>query len=187
MLNYGVNLGVWMTLDPTNGSGPDGAFSPSTSIAPKDILDGMSNTICMAEVKSFNPVFRDSGNPNRFGAAMPSIPEDVLTLGGGLTLDAGHTEWVDGKAYQTGFTGLFTPNTKLIVQQGAIQYDADFVSQREGKGQFIYSAVTSRSFHVNSVNIVLMDGSVRIVANQVDRSVWQSICTRAGGESTGEF
>jgi prepilin-type N-terminal cleavage/methylation domain-containing protein/prepilin-type processing-associated H-X9-DG protein len=187
MLNYGANLGLWLTLDPTTGTGNDGAFSPSASVALRDFIDGLSNTICMAEVKSFNPVLRDSGKPAALGAPMPQIPADLLAWGGNLSTESGHTEWVDGKAYQTGFTGLFTPNTKVILQQGNIKYDVDFVSQREGRGQFVYSGVTSRSYHVNGVNVALMDGSVRIVANQVDLAVWQSICTRAGGESTGEF
>ena len=34
---------------------------------------------------------------------------------------------------------------------------------------------------------LLMDGSARAVSENIDRQVWQSLGTRAGGEVVGEF
>ena len=42
--------------------------------------------------------------------------------------------------------------------------------------------ITARSRHPNGVNVLMMDGSVRLLGNSVTASVWQSIGTRAGRE-----
>ena len=52
--------------------------------------------------------------------------------------------------------------------QGGIEYDIDWTSFREGKtpappaGNPTYAAVTARSYHPGTVNVVLMDGSTRL-------------------------
>ena len=47
-----------------------------------------------------------------------------------------------------------------------------------------YGSVTSRSYHSGVVNVVLMDGSVKSIPNNIDPVVWRALGTRAGGEST---
>ncbi len=65
-------------------------------------------------------------------------------------------------------------------------YDIDFIGQAEDSSTTVptYAAVTSRSYHSGLVNVALMDGSVRVVTNNVDRAVWQAASTRTGGEPT---
>jgi hypothetical protein len=48
-----------------------------------------------------------------------------------------------------------------------------------------YAAVTSRSYHVGIVNVLLMDGSVRSVSDNIDLGVWRAAGTRSGGEAKG--
>jgi prepilin-type processing-associated H-X9-DG protein len=38
------------------------------------------------------------------------------------------------------------------------------------------------SYHSGGINALLMDGSVRFVANSVDMRVWRAVSTRSGGE-----
>ncbi len=45
-----------------------------------------------------------------------------------------------------------------------------------------YGMVSARSWHPNGVNSLKMDGSVSFIKNEVDRSVWRDLGTRAGGE-----
>lgn len=45
-----------------------------------------------------------------------------------------------------------------------------------------YAAVTSRSYHPGLVNVLLLDNSVRPVADGVDLRVWRAAGTRAGRE-----
>jgi prepilin-type processing-associated H-X9-DG protein len=113
----------------------------------------------------------------------------VISLGGNFKANSGHTEWVDGRAHQTGFTGTFVPNTVVPFTSGGKVYDIDFNSYREGKTatQLTYVAVTSRSYHAGGVNVMLADGSVRFIAETVELATWRSLATRHGGEVVGKY
>src|SRR5262249_8174156 len=54
-LNYAVNLGTWNVLTNHTGlmQGGDGAFSSNRGFTPAQFCDGLSNTLAMAEVKSY--------------------------------------------------------------------------------------------------------------------------------------
>jgi len=186
-LSYGVNMGEWFVYDPNSNSGGDGTFSPNSFHGHSDILDGSSNTLCAAEVKAYTAYYRDS-------ASVPgTIPADATSLCGGVNFksNSGHTEWVDGRVHQTGFTTVFTPNHKVECVESGKTYDVNWTSYREGKtpgpptGNPTYAAVTSRSYHSGIVNAALMDGSVQAIADNIQLDVWRALSTRAGGEAEG--
>jgi prepilin-type N-terminal cleavage/methylation domain-containing protein len=181
--NYALNQGTWLVLDPATGGCGDGAFGPNRGFRPADFRDGMSNTLGLAEVKAYTYGLRDSGNPNTPRAATPNDPAEVLGLGGAVKPN-GHSEWVDGKVHETGFTATFPPNTPVIWTDATGTYDVDYISRSEGNpsGLFTYAAVTSRSYHPGGVNALVMDGSVRFFSNSTHQDVWRALATRAGGE-----
>jgi prepilin-type processing-associated H-X9-DG protein len=41
----------------------------------------------------------------------------------------------------------------------------------------------ARSLHSGGVNVTFGDGSVRFIADTVQRDVWRAMATRAGGET----
>ena len=184
-LSYGVNQGIWLASDPKNPLAGEGAFLPNRGLTPAHFIDGMSNTLCAAEVKGYTPYFRNAGHEAP-DPQMPARPEDVAQLGGDQKLgtdlmkNTGHTEWVDGRVHQTGFTTLFTPNTVVPAAVDGVTYDIDWTNQQEGKSNTIvtYAVVTSRSYHPGVVNVVLMDGSARAIAETIDREAWQALSTR---------
>ena len=180
---YAVNAGTWFVFYPATGQAGDGAFRVGRQGRVADFVDGMSNTLGMAEVKAYTPFLTGSGNPAALGAAPPSSPADVLTYGGSLK-ETGHTEWVDFKVHETGFTAAFPPNTKVPYSSGGTSYDVDFISNSEGKVVTVptYAAVTARSYHTGGVNALLMDGSVRFVRDAIPMAAWRALATRAGGE-----
>lgn len=182
-LNYAVNLGVWFVHNPKSRNGGEGAFQPKYPLRHRDFRDGTSRTLAFSEVKAWTPYFRNA-SLNR--PEMPT-PQSVCGLGGQFKTNTGHTEWVDGRAHQTGFTSVFTPNTQVTCIQGDAIYDVDWTNQQEGKSPHVltYAAVTSRSYHPGGVNVCFMDGSVRFVASDVDVAVWQAMSTRKG-EDTDE-
>lgn len=196
-LSYGANVGNWLVFDPVSGQSGAGAFPVRFRTNPSELIarghatgaftDGLSNTLGFAEVKTFQPYFREVGNPNAANAPLPATPADVVSLGGDFRTDSGHTEWVDGYVHQTGFTTLFPPNTKVPHTVGGINYDVDFTSARESRDltRRTYSAVTSRSHHAGGVNALLMDGSVRFVRDAIAVATWQAAGTPAGGEVNG--
>lgn len=186
-LSYAANAGEWQIMQPPTGKG-SGVFLVNSGTKLAAITDGTSNTLGMSEVKAFTPYLRDGGNPAIL-VPMPPQPEDVATFGGEFKSDSGHTEWVDARTHQTGFTTTFPPNQKVPYQNGGVLYDIDFNSMREGRSTTLptFAVVTSRSYHSGGVNSLLMDGSVRFVAQTIERNVWRALGSRDGGEVIGDF
>ena len=105
-------------------------------------------------------------------------------LGGSFQSNNGHTQWVDGRSIQTGFTTTFAPDTVVPASVSGVNYDIDWTNEQEGRSTTVptYSAVTARSYHSGGVNASLMDGSVHWYADAINLGVWQALSTRAGGE-----
>ena len=194
-LNYGFCAGVCLVWNPVTGQGGEGVFVPNAKLRPTSISDGLSNTLCAAEFKTYTPYGRDGGSPT---AIPPATAADVAALvlaapdkklGPTRNDNTGHTEWPDGSVHHDGFTTLLQPNTKVPVTVNGIEYDCDYNSQREGRSatRISYASVTARSFHTGLVNTALMDGSVRSVRNSVDLAIWRALGTRAGGEVISDY
>jgi prepilin-type processing-associated H-X9-DG protein len=188
-LNYLVCVGTWFIYDPATGAAGDGAFGMNRRLRLTDVTDGTSNTLAMSEGKTFTPALWDGGRPASAAVPVPATPAEVLAYGGALKADKGHTEWVDARGTQSGLTTTFPPNTAVPISAGGVTYDVDFTSRREGKTATLptYSAVTARSFHGGGVNALLLDGSVRFVADGVSPAAWRALGTRSGGEVPGDF
>jgi prepilin-type N-terminal cleavage/methylation domain-containing protein/prepilin-type processing-associated H-X9-DG protein len=189
-LNYAADAGVWHLFQPPLGVG-SGVFLVNRPTQVGEITDGLSNTLAMAEVKAFTPYWRDGGRPAVAGDPVPSTPAGLAAYltAGEFKVDSGHTEWVDARVHQTGFTTTFPPNTQVPYTTGGVTYDVDFNSRREGLSAALptYAVVTSRSYHTGGVNVLLLDGSVRFVRDTIAQAVWRALGTRAGGEVVGEF
>lgn len=192
--NYGFNFGSWLVYDPVNARTGDGSFHVNSSTRPGDFVDGLSNTLLAAEVKSFQSYIRNTADPG------PTAPNDTaaflgftspvqLKLGTVRNENTGHTEWCDGRVHHTGITTVFTPNTRVGYLAAGREYDIDFNSRQEGSSatQPSYAAVTSRSWHRQVVHAALMDGSVRAIAERVELRIWRALGTRAGGEYVTEY
>jgi hypothetical protein len=198
-LNYGANVGVWLVFDPNSSTPGAGAFpvrhrpSATQLIArgntATSIIDGTSNTLGFAEVKAYTPYFRNGGNPAAANSPIPTDPAAMASLGGDFKVDSGHTEWVDARVHQTGFTTCFPPNTKVLATVSGVIHDIDFNSMREGQNAtgITYAAVTSRSYHTAGVNALLMDGSVRFVSSGINAITWRGLGTPQGGEVLGDY
>jgi len=187
-LNYGINCGVWKVFDPTDQSGGSGAFFPNAGLGTRSFGDGLSNTLMLAEVKGWTPYYRDIGT----GSAIPAnTPNEICSLSGDFKAESGHTEWVDGRTHQTGFTAAFTPNTAVLCEDDRQLYDVDWNNWRTRQttdssfdpNKTTYAAVTSRSYHGgNVVNVAKMDGSVDSISSDIDLTIWRAMATRDGEE-----
>lgn len=187
---YGVNSGEWLVYDPRTRIGGSGLAHPNSRTNMASIVDGTSNTIAFAEVKAFTPYLRDSGMPAGnlpLGSVdpTPNQPSIVLSYGGDFKSESGHTEWVDFRVHQAGFTTTFAPNQRVLYTQNSKVYDVDFNSRREGKSltQPTYAAVTSRSHHGSGVAAGFVDGSVHFISNSIDLAAWRALGTRHGSET----
>jgi type II secretory pathway pseudopilin PulG len=184
---YGFNFGTWLVWNPATGEGGDGAFFVNSRTCPASFLDGLSNTLCAAEVNAFTSYFRNTADPG------PTVPASATAIAGfaaggaqfklgpNTNDNTGHTEWCDGRVHHSGFTTVFTPNTFVpYLHTDGRTYDVDYNSRQEGKSltQPTYAAVTARSYHAGIVNVALMDGSVRSVSDTIDLPVWRAVGTR---------
>jgi len=184
-INYALNNGTWavMTGKSVGMRTGEGAFGPNFTRRPADFTDGLSNTFAVAEVKAFTR--RVSGANNSATFVTPLQPPTNITSHSLATFNPNtftHVEWVDGKVHETGFTTVFTPNSKVALSDGATIYDVDLVLATEPNPGDTYAAVTSRSYHAGGVNTLLMDGSVHFVGNSIDLNAWRAFGTRAGSE-----
>jgi prepilin-type N-terminal cleavage/methylation domain-containing protein len=186
--NYAVNAGTWLVWDPAanggKGQGGEGVFYPVHGTTVQQIGDGLSNTLCAAEVKTYTPYYRNSGPPTP--DTIPTAPADICALGTAEFKTSGHTEWTDGRVHHAGFTTVFTPNTDVPCNG---QKFVDFNTWQEGKtpnpgNSKTYAAVTARSHHPGLVQVIMMEGSGRSVSNDIDLATWRALSTRNGKDSS---
>ncbi len=190
--NYGFNFGSWLVYDPATGQKGDGLFYVNGRVKFAAVHDGLSNSLCVAEVKAFTSYIRNTQDP---GPVPPTDPaffasySGEIKLGPGLHKNTGHTEWCDGRVHHSGITTVFTPNTVVPYEYQGAMYDIDVNSEKEGNStdKATYAAITSRSYHPGVVNTGFIDGATRTVSETIDLVTWRSIGTIAGGEITGDF
>jgi prepilin-type N-terminal cleavage/methylation domain-containing protein len=126
-------------------------------------------------------------SPQALLATLPSVSAaPAVTTFSGSNLNSNlHLDYNNPTVVQAGFTTAFPPNTAMnvavngqnvgtgtVVTQGGNEvpnvtgtFDVDYVSNSESNtaAGYTFAAVTSRSYHVGLVNMLLMDGSVRAV------------------------
>ncbi len=187
-LSYGFNGGVWNVWDVATYRAGDGAFAPNTGFRVRDFTDGTTNTIGFSEVKAFSPYNRDGAFGTSVVPSSANAVESLINMGGANKADSGHTEWVDGRVHQTGFTAALPPNTPVVVPTGVTE-EGDYTSCREDAtcNAPTYAAVTSRSWHIGIVNSLLVDGSVRSIGENIDLQTWRNLAERNDGQVIGEF
>jgi len=188
-INYAINQGTWLVWDPAanggKGAGGDGVFHPVHSTTAQQIGDGLSNTICAAEVKTYSPYYRNSGTPSP--ETIPLAAAEICTLGTAeFKANSGHTEWTDGRVHQTGYTAVFAPNTDVPCNGFKT---VDFNSWQEGKSpnpsnHKSYAAVTARSHHPGMVQVVMMEASVRSISSDIELTTWRALATRNSKDSS---
>jgi prepilin-type N-terminal cleavage/methylation domain-containing protein len=180
-VNYVGNFGTWFVYDPRTGAGGSGAFYPNSRLSARDFTDGLSNTIGFSEAKAFQPLLAKTARPTDDPPDTPAVIESVS--GGEFESASGHTEWVQGRVHQDGFTTVFPPNTVLHYSFGGTTYDIDFTSSEEGDSATTptHAAVTARSYHPQLVNVLCMDGSVHSVSDSIDLATWRNLGDRNDG------
>lgn len=208
--NYAFCRGDFIgTNNPTGRDSTDsnGMFAFQKTYAIRDCLDGTSNTIAMAErvMANFRPGAKGS----------PSIKEGQLTNVAGITTSPGacvaavsaisqggtFTDWTavkgkfssiycDGQPENVGFNTVTPPNGASCTNNGNVNSDSSV------------SLLAASSQHTGGAQVLLCDGSVRFVSENIDTGnlsvattrgarspygVWGALGTRAGGEVIGEW
>jgi len=173
--NYGPNVGMrcegctdelWRPRDPPNEKGvvnkKNTVFLPNRGLKIKDMLDGTTKTVMIAEVRG------GSGEDAR-GSWV-------------LITDVGY------------YRHEHTPNTSLPdLLRGGQWRHCDFRTA-DPPCQWLTPAndfhrwhVSSRSAHPGGVQVVLGDGSVRFIVDNIDLATWTNLGGPRDGVAMGEY
>lgn len=186
--NYAMNgssgVGDTMSvLDPW-GSPTDGLCFVDAAVRFEDVLDGLTQTLTFTEtlrghcdVLPLTPTPDLQANVADFGLSAP------------LQLPALATAAESGgfSAVESGVEGWYTQRLASWFQMHAVpgpvmvgRFTPNVPYPDLGARRIRVSAPRSR--HPGGVNACLCDGSVRLISNSIDRSIWHALWTRAGRE-----
>lgn len=166
--NYGMCAGK--TNESWGSVTGDGMFYRYSKTKFRDVTDGTSNTIMGGE-----------------GVARPNGPSASTPWG-----EVGNY-WGGGSTHHgSAFNTAEPPNSPVPdCNYSCANYDmAQFPCAGTNAGPVTCTGTRrtySRSFHVGGVHILLADGAVRFISDNIDLGTWQALSTRAGQEVLGEF
>jgi prepilin-type N-terminal cleavage/methylation domain-containing protein/prepilin-type processing-associated H-X9-DG protein len=179
-LNYVATTGSGTGAANSINTG-DGVMFSRSSVRFRDVIDGLSTTVCFSE-----HTLGVGGNPSSPSGGAPKDPQgEVLELAGATpTTDAAcvvgggnwsglrGAKWMNGHYGDTLYNHYYIPNSR--------QFDC-------GNASHNFGLTAARSRHNGGVHITLCDGSVRFANDNVDLTIWRALATRAGREVVTNF
>lgn len=180
--NYMANKGsgvIWNDPSGPNVGMPaqTGLFYYFSRVAMADIIDGSSNTAAFSErvladgnngvVSPLEDVF--------FSPASPNTPDEAVSICNALDINNLANQfplfmgapWIHG---QHTYLHVNNPNTRSC---------GFFVALR--------ASMPPSSRHTGGVHLLMADGSVRFVSENINLATWRALGTRAGKEVLGDF
>lgn len=134
--------------------GPFGA--KRTAIGPKDVRDGMSNTVSIAESFNYGMVILQ---------ASPAYEEALIDCrDGDNTIQKWRAPWFTSGGGRNGYSHALTPN-------------------QTGCGASSWWVATAGSSHRGGVHALRLDGGVQFIAEGVAAQVWEDMGTIDGNET----
>ncbi|QDS96526.1 Type II secretion system protein G precursor [Roseimaritima multifibrata] len=189
-LNYVVCAGSGTGKNYDSRAQTDGMFWRGSHTGFRDMTDGSSNTLLLAEaligggasyptpppapaMPYFRYIATYAGGPgSMYGSGMGfnGAPGDnpvleVAVAGAASWSGARCNAWIHGKDIDTGFNAYASPNAPT----------ADVAKNSLG-------FFAARSLHPAGVNVACGDGSVHFISDSVDMKTWRGMSTRSGRE-----
>tara|TARA_R110002072_G_scaffold13481_3_gene56969 strand:- start:38489 stop:39538 length:1050 start_codon:yes stop_codon:yes gene_type:complete len=203
--NYVGNFGVGLPttdsmLDSSEGELVDpqhcqGIFGQNTSVSIHDVHDGMSNVILVGERRMSEnagewSAGRVEGNFNSYWAGIPNVDAVsplvvVATSTGGLTERT--PEEIESKTGELpvkgNIPGLQSPASRKSLPFFGINRDV------RGEPLGLSDRVTAgfSSWHTGGCQVVLGDGTVRFLHENIDPTIYTNLMRRSDGQTLGEF
>jgi prepilin-type processing-associated H-X9-DG protein/prepilin-type N-terminal cleavage/methylation domain-containing protein len=153
------NYGGFFTGNPPNNLA---VFRLYYGVRPEDIRDGTSNTMA-------------------FGEYLRGLSQEY-------TEDHRGAHWIDWPGYSQLYTqfGPNSSNPDLFALANQCYNRPDLNLPCAGSTWKLATA-GSRSRHPGGVNVLMADGSVRFIQQNIDLAIWQALGTIQGGEVFGDF
>lgn len=149
----------------------DGIFWYQSAIRPAELIDGASATAMFSE-----RCLGNSSRPDPKSDYYLTSPSLQACAQASLATTPRHSSpqewsgqrWADGNLFYTRYQHVFPPNLPSC-NFGTEDFDAQVV-------------VTATSRHPGGVNVLLADGSVRLVQDAIDANIWTALGSIARGE-----
>lgn len=164
-----------------SGRGGNGMFGQVSSIRFAEVADGLSNTAMFSErCKGLWDETRYDYLADLYDIRGLWTEASFRRECGGLTPDTARAyrheidsgqNWLAGNMNWTRYNHVLPPN--YMSCKNGITWDG--------------VAMSASSRHSGGVNLLLGDGAVRFVSDQIDEQTWRDIGTIRGGESVGAF
>jgi len=190
--NYVANLGSGLktTAQGDRHGSPydaDGVMFANSRIRIADITDGTSNTAAMSESLLGDGAESATGatppaDPQRVYAYLSSYPSS-LTDSACSSATSWNVDrrrgflWFSGEIRNASYNHYYLPN----------DHRWDCISNAMELGWTAIGWRAARSLHEGGVNVLMCDGSVRFVGENISLTTWRALGTRSGGEVLGEF
>ncbi len=189
-------LGIDYNFNSTYSAAAKG--DPTIKVKPRDVTDGLTNTAAYSEVlKNDGALYLDasvpdsrtiySGPTSTGPDTLPNLMSVCLSLPiserDSLSTSIGQ-RWVDAHYGSVmSYNHLMTPNTRgCYFDIGAGGGWADKVHEWDGD-----SGATAASAHAGGVNVLMGDGSVRFVNENLYTVTWWALGSRNDAMVLGEF
>ena len=172
--NFGTGVrehgfdGLFWFLDPQSWGAP-------VHIGPRHVHDGLSNTAAFAEIVRG---VEGASDPRRGIRRIPAGLSGTRLAEHCLAVDSPHSpfdspvlmfpgrRWYRG-GVETLYNHVLPPDAPNCLSGGASSE----------------SAISAASEHRGGVQVLVADGAVRFVADEVDPALWRALGSRAGGEA----
>ena len=191
---YGSCYGIWYVWGGWGSAPGPAMFSINRCVRVRDVGDGLSKTMAMAEVRT---ITRKIKIHTPFSVINDATVEYDVGLGPGalipeysnaLAPTPAHIRWTNAGVYHAGFTAGWTPNMITLGGSAGSQVDCDIDTWEENEigtagWTPTFAAFTARSYHPGGVNVLYVDGHVSFVSNSIDWHAWHAMATIAGGET----
>jgi prepilin-type N-terminal cleavage/methylation domain-containing protein len=188
--NYAVCVGTGAT----NGGAPygatwgsDGMFQAHIGMRMTDVTDGLSTTAMMSESTlgdGAESAMTAPDDPQTYYAYVafgtPLTPANCQSATQFNVSNRRGFLWATGEMRCGSYNHFLLPNSTI----------PDCVTNDTNPGPAQFTAVAfraARSRHGAGINLLLGDGSVRFVTDDIQATVWTSVATRAGAETITDF
>lgn len=162
-----------------------GVFTNTLEASIRDVVDGTSNTVAIAEVCGGSYVLNPGGGGNRNNGGRPRVGNEAVFRSAFVA--ATFTQAVT-QGRVSGSGPVYThPDGSAIsgwFQGGSPHHYAPIFMNHGGINNHWSGA---NSFHEGGIQVLMTDGAVRFTSENLDWGLWRALGSVNGGETIGEF
>lgn len=182
--NYAASEGYHWWSD--SGRQNRGVFTNHLEASIRDIVDGTSNTVAIAEVCGGSYALNPGGGGNQNNGGRPRVGNEAVFRSAfvAATFTGAVTQGMDEQNPRQPYTH---PDGSAIggwFQGGSPHHYAPIFMNHGGINNQWSGA---NSYHEGGIQVLMADGAVRFVSENLDWGLWRSLGSVNGGETIGEF